>query len=348
MKRKIIMISSLLVILLMGYFAWSKKPGKNDLMTPKSVVTVANVQTRDMPTLVRALGTLSAINSADIAPEIEGIIESIHFADGAIVKRGDLLIQLENGTQEAKLEQAQAQKNLTEVDYNRLKALQARGAISKQEFDKAEADMKVADAQVRLAQAELEQTEIRAPFDGQLGARLYSVGQFVTAGKTLVSIVDKSTLYIEYSVPQRYLEDLKVGAPVSFQTPAYPKETFQGVVHYISPQVDLATRTLAVEANFDNTAGRLSPGLSGTALQVLNTTPNAMIIPEAALVPSITGYIVYRVVEGKAVSTKIEIGTRKEGEVQVISGLAPEDIVVVEGHQNLRDGALVDILEKGE
>jgi membrane fusion protein (multidrug efflux system) len=345
MKRKIIMIISLLVIISLGFFAWSKKPTKNDFKSPKNVVTVSQVRTQDMPTLIRALGSLTAIHSAEVAPEIDGVIESIHFTDGALVKQGDLLIQLQNNTQEARLEQAQAQKKLREIDYNRLKSLQERGAVSKQEFDKSDADLKVADAEVRLAQAQLDQTQIKAPFDGQLGSGLYSVGQYITSGKPLVLIVDKSTLHIDYSVPQRHLEQLKQGAAVTFETPAYPNEKFNGVVHYISPEVDLATRTIAVEASFDNLAGRLSPGLSGTVLQVLNITPNAMIIPEASLIPSITGYIVYRVVDGKAASTPIEIGTRKDGLVQVISGLSPEDRIVVEGHQNLRDGALVEVLE---
>lgn len=343
MKRKIIMFSSLLVILLMGYFVWSKKQtDKAAFLPPKSVVVVVQVSLQEMPTQVRALGSLRALHSADLAPEVDGVIESLPFSDGSVVKRGDVIIKLEDGTQEALLEQAMAQQQLTAVDYNRLKNLQTRGAVSKQEFDKSEADMKVAQAQVTLAQAELNKTFIKAPFDGQLGAVNDSVGQYVTAGSTLVNLVDKSQLIIQYNVPQQYLELLKLESEVTFQTPAYPNETFTGKVNYISPSIDIATRTIALQAVFDNPQGRLSPGLSGTVLQVISITPNAMIIPEEALVPSVTGYAVYRVVDGKAQSCPVEIGSRKNGKVQIISGLNPGDNIVVQGQQNLRDGAMVD------
>lgn len=343
MKRKIIMVLSLVVILALGYWRWSHKPNKGGFMPPKSIVLVTQVTTQDMPTLVRSLGTLTAIRSADIASEIEGTLESIPLVDGAFVKQGELLIKLEDDTEEAKLLQAQAQKQLRQIDYDRLKNLQARGAISKQEYDKSEADLKVAEAEVTLAQAELNKTIIKAPFDGQLTSSAYSVGQYITPGMPLVRLVDKSKLHIHYSVPQRYLELLKQGSEVTFETPAYPNEKFMGTVNYISPAVDIATRTIEVEALFDNPQGRLLPGLSGTVLQVLSITPNAMIIPEEALVPSITGYVVFRVDDGKALSTPVEIGTRKNGSVQIVMGLKPEDVIVLQGHQNLRDGALVDI-----
>jgi membrane fusion protein (multidrug efflux system) len=174
------------------------------------------------------------------------------------------------------------------------------------------------------------------------------VGQYITAGLPLVILVDKTKLHIRYSVPQRYLEQLKLGSVVTFETPAYAHEKFVGAVNYISPSVDVNTRTIGVEALFENPHGKLLPGLSGTVLQVLSITPNAMIIPEEALVPSITGYQVFRVVEGKALASPVDIGTRKDGSVQIISGLQPGDTIVLQGHQNLRDGALVDIQKAGE
>lgn len=348
MKRKIIMILSLLVIILMGYFIWSKQPNKNAFMPPKSVVKVDSVKIKDMPTWVRSLGTLQASHSAEIASEIEGMIEAIPFADGAMVKQGDLLVKLADNIQEAKLQQAAAQKKLKEVDFDRLKALKARGAVSTQDFDKSEADLKVAEAEMTLAQAELDKTFIKAPFDGQLGSTPYSVGQYVTPGMPLVSLVDKSLLDIQYSVPQQYLDKLKLGAEVTFSTAAYPNEQFIGIVNYISPSVDVATRTIMLEALFDNAQGRLSPGLSGTVQQIILTTPDALIIPEESLVPSVTGYQVYRIVDGKALATSVEIGTRKDGIVQILSGLSQDEVVVVQGHQSLRDGAMVDVMEASQ
>lgn len=347
-KRHVQMSLSLIVIIALGVWQWTQRSGQEGFSPPKSAVIVTLVSTQDMPTLVRALGSLSALNAAEIASEADGTLESIPFVNGAQVKRGDILIKLEDNTEEAKLHQAQAQKELKEVDYNRLKNLQARGAVSKQEFDKSEADLKVAVAEVVMAQAELDKTTLRAPFDGQVGSSLYSVGQYVSAGLPLVTLVDKTKLKIRYSVPQRTLEHLKLGSVVTFETPAYPNQKFVGAVSYISPSVDVNTRTIAVEALFDNPEGKLLPGLSGTVLQVLSITPNALIIPEEALVPSIAGYLVYRVVDGKALATPVEIGTRKDGSVQILSGLQAGETLVLQGHQNLRDGALVDIQKAGE
>jgi membrane fusion protein (multidrug efflux system) len=348
MKRKIIMISTLLVILLMGYFIWTKRSQFADFGVPKSGVIVTQVSLEDMPIQVRALGTLIALNAADLTIENDGVIEALPFPDGSIVKQGDLIIKIEDNIQEAVLAQAQAQEQLTAVDFNRLKSLQTRGAVSKQEFDKSEADMKVAQAQVTLAQAELDKTFIKAPFDGQIGAIAYNVGQYVTSGTPLVNLVDKSKLYVEYSVPQQVLENLQMGAQVSFETSAFPNDIFYGTVNYISPSVDVSTRTLQLQALFDNPNGRLSPGLSGTVLQNINTVRDAMVLPEEVLVPSITGYVVYRVLDGKALATPVEIGARKKGKVQILSGLNAQDAVVIQGQQNLRDGALVKIMEAGE
>lgn len=346
MKRKSIMIFCLIVILFLGFWLFGKKNNKGGFVPPKSVVTVVEVNAETMPTLIRQLGTLQAIDKADIAPEISGTIEEIAYEEGSFVKAGDLLIKLVSNTQQAKLEQAKAQANLAKLSYERNKNLFERKAQSQQEFDKAEADYKVAEAAVTLAQADLDKMSIRAPFDGRIGSRNYSVGQYVTEGTQLVTIVDKSKLRINYAVPQRYLDQLRLGAKVVFDTPAFPLEAFIGHVDFISPTVDVTTRTIPLEAVFENPNERLSPGLSGTVIQTLRVNENALVIPEETLVPTITGYQVYKVVDETVQTAPVEIGSRYQGKVHILTGIEAGDVIVAQGHQNLRDGAPVEILEQ--
>ncbi len=341
-------IVSLLLIAVLGYHTLGKNSKKNDFSDMANVIKVDYVQIQDMPVSIVTLAQLLAIDAANIASEVDGMIESIHFNEGQLVKQGDLLIKLNDATQTAQLEQAQAQEDLAQIDYDRLKNLYARGATPKQELDKAEADLKVAQANVSMAQAELNKTFIKAPFNGRLGVRNISVGGYVSAGDKLLDIVDRTRIKIQYAIPQQYLAQVELGAPVSFTTSAFPLEAFMGQVDFISPSIDMQTRTLLIEAVFDNANERLSPGLSGQITQVLYVIRHAMTIPEEALVPTIAGYTIYEVIDQHAYAKSVKIGSRREGYVHITEGVEGDDVIVTQGQQNLRDGAQVEILELDE
>lgn len=348
MKRNKIIILILSVVMAIGLILlWVNHQSQSSFQPPAAVVTVTTVNLAKMPTQIYALSTLKSSNVANIASEINGIIESIQFSEGMLATQGQMLIKLNDDTQAAELEKAAAKEALTELDFNRINSLSVKGAVSKQELDKASADMKVAKASTAAAAAELSKTDIKAPFTGYLGERLVSVGEYIVSGQSLVSIVEKRHLKLQFAVPERYLPQLVIGAPVTFTTEAFPKEIFTGNITFISPSVDTGTRTLLIEAFFDNTDERLSPGLSGQATLLLAMNDNAMRIPEEAILPTITGYQVYRVVEGRAQLTPIEIGTRTEGYVHILSGLSPGDVVVLRGQQTVRDGAPVEIVTGG-
>jgi membrane fusion protein (multidrug efflux system) len=343
--RRIIAILALVAIVILLYFSMQQTSKKDDFRPMANIVQVSNVTVQDMPVQIRTLAQMLAIDDADIASEIDGVIESIHFEKGELVEKGKLLIQLNDANQTAKLEQAKAQENLASIDYERLKSLYARGASPKQELDKAEADLKVAQANVSLAQAELDKTSILAPFDGRLGVRNISAGQYVSQGQKLLDIVDKRALKIQYAVPQQHLAQLQFAAPVTFITAAFPGETFVGQVDFISPCVDMTTRTLLVEAVFANPDERLSPGLSGQIIQRLSVIEDALAIPEEALVPTITGYEVYEILDGHANAKSVEIGSRSGGMVHIKNGVTADDIIITQGQHNLRDGAPVEVLQ---
>lgn len=346
-RKKIIILIVALVIAIALIALLIKHETSGGFKPPAAVVTVTTVKLAKMPTQIYALSTLISSNVANIASEINGIIESIHFNEGMLATQGNILVKLNDDTQAADLDKAKAKEALTELDFNRNNSLSVKGAVSKQELDKANADMKVAQASTAAAAAELSKTEIKAPFTGYLGERLVSVGEYIVSGQSLVNIVDKRQLKLQFAVPERYLPQLKIGAPVSFTTEAFPREIFTGSISFISPSVDTGTRTLLIEAFFDNADERLSPGLSGQATLLLGINDNAMRIPEEAILPTITGYQVYRVVDGHAQLVPIQIGTRSEGFVHILSGIAAGDVVVLRGQQTLRDGAPVEIVTGG-
>ncbi len=345
MKRKtIIMIFFILVILFVTYRFVSEKANKNAFAFPIPVVTATPVVVSSMPMLVTALGSLMAENEADVASELDGTVKHVDFQEGALVEQGAILVQLNDATQAATLAQRQAEAALASLDNTRLRSLIGKGAISQQEVDKADANLKVAQANVAFAQAELDKTDIRAPFKGRLDLRHVSPGQYIKSGQNLVHIVDKSSLKLQYAVPERYLSQLALGKPVRFQTSAFPGKIFEGVVSFVSPQVDLDTRTITVEAHFDNPEEALSPGLSGEVSQVLSENPNALNVPEEAIVATIAGYQVY-VIEKKHVQSRpVTIGSRTNGRVEMLTGVKAGEMVVARGQQSLRDGSPVEIL----
>jgi len=314
-------------------------------------VIVTTVKQQDVPNKVRAFGNLYAPNNTAIASEIAGNIAAIEFKEGDLVKSGTELIRIDYRTQAAKLEQAQADAELGSIELERAKNLFQKGAQSRQEYDKAIATSKARDAEVAIAKAELDKTMITAPFAGRLGARTISLGNYVSPGTILVTIVDKQNLKIRYNVPENFLSTLKLDQPVILQVDAFPNETFTGAVDFISPTVDEKSHTILVEAQIPNQNERLSPGLSAVAMQTLGITANALIVPEETLVASIEGQNIYRLYtdeETKQLRVQkvlVEIGSRYDGLAQITSGLNAGDQIVLQGQQKLRDGATVQIFD---
>lgn len=349
-RRTIIMVFFIVVILFVTYKFVSEKAQSGAFAFPKPVVTAAPVTVSSMPVLVTALGSMMAENEADVASELDGTVTEVAFQEGTLVDKDTILVKINDALQASTLAQRQAEEVLAALDNNRLKNLIGKGAISQQELDKTEANLKVAQANVAFAQAELNKTNIRAPFKGRLDLRHVSPGQYITSGQNLVRIVDKSSLKLRYAVPERYLKQLALNKPVRFQSAAFPDKTFEGVVSFVSPQVDVDTRTITVEAHFENPDEAIAPGLSGEVSQVLSENPKALSVPEEAIVATITGYQVYVISDEKVASRPVTIGSRVNGRVEILTGLVAGETVVARGQQSLRDGTAVEILtqNKGE
>lgn len=304
-------------------------------------VEAAAVRIGTITRTVQAVGSLRANESVIVRPELGGRIERIHFTEGQPVNRGDPLFTLEASIYDAELDQAQARLNLSRTNNQRVVSLRQQGLGTEQERDQALAELRVSQAALALAQARLEKMTITAPFNGVMGLRRVSVGDYVSPGQDMVNLLDLNPIKVDFRVPEVFLADVKTGQTIEVRVDAFPGETFTGEVYAIDPQVDINGRSLVLRARIPNPEGRLQAGLFARVDLILERHENALLIPEEALVPRGDQQQVFKIVDGKAMLTEVTIGRRQEGQVEIVSGLAPGDRVVTAGQLKIRDGAPV-------
>ena len=309
----------------------------------QTAVVLAPVSIQSIQQSIRAVGTLRANESIVIRPEIAGRIRQILFLEGQAVEKDALLMELDDSELQAELSQATAQLKVSRLTYERLKPLDLEGKryVTKQQLDELAGTLQVAQANHVLYSTRLAKTKVRAPFDGLLGIRRVSPGDFVTTGQDLVNLEDVRTLKIDFKVPETLLRHLALGQSLELTTDAYPGETFRGTVYVVDPRVDMTTRSVQLRARIPNVDQRLRPGMFAQVTLHLGQQERAMLIPEEAVIPTKDQTFVYRTQDGTAHRTPVQLGTRIRGQVQVLSGLTEQDLIVRVGHHKLQDGAKV-------
>jgi membrane fusion protein (multidrug efflux system) len=307
-----------------------------------AVVEVAKVEAITLTDDAQAVGSLQARQS--VRPEVSGRIEKLGFVDGAPVKRGQLLVQLDATLQQAQLQQAQAQAGIARTNLERSRELLAQNFVSQSAVDQNVATQQVAQAQVALAQAQLAKMRIVAPFDGVAGIRSVHVGSYVKDGDAIVGLEDTGTVFVDFRLAERFLARLKAKQAVEVSLDALPGRSFVGQVDAVDTQIDADGRALLVRARLDNPNGELRSGMFARARVVFSRRDGAMVVPEEALVPVGGKQYLVKVVDapdgrGK-VSQRIEarIGARLPGKVEILDGLKPGDTVVTAGHGALMRG----------
>jgi len=290
---------------------------------------------------VSAVGTSRSNESVVVRPEISGRISQIEFDEGKPVRKGQLLVALDDSVYAAELQQAKANLALQSSNYERTVELARDNFVSANAKDQALNNLRVAEASLALAQARLAKTRILAPFSGIVGIRQVSVGDYVKEGQDLATLEDISSLKVDFRIPELYLTSLERGQSVEIQTDAFPGRTYAAVLDAIDPLVDQNGRSLLLRARLKNTDGALRPGMFVRTRLIIAERPNALTIPEEALVPVGSSQYVFRVRDGKAERVKVETGVRRAGRVEIVAGLAAGDIVVTAGQIKLRDGVAV-------
>lgn len=294
---------------------------------------------------IQAVGTLQAIASITVRPEIAGLVRRIEFADGQFVERNTPLIELDQEELQAQANQAAAQEKLAQVTYERLRRLagQQTTIVPAQQIDEARLAWQAAAANSVLYATRLKKTVVRAPFSGTVGLRRVSVGDYVQPGQDMVNLEDLRTLHVDFKVPEVWLSHLAAGQHLIVTTDAFPRATFEGQVSAIDPRVDASNRTVAVLAAVPNPEGTLRPGLFATVRLKLGENPSALLIPEEAVLLQWDKTVVFRVEEQVVRLTEVTIGARDRSLVQVRTGLKEGDRVIRTGTHKLRDGQRISI-----
>ena len=297
---------------------------------------------------IRAVGSLLSDETVQLAPEIAGRISEIVFAEGRPVKQGDAIVKLDDALVAAELSQAKARLTLAEANNARARALSRTGNVTERSRDEAVSSFETARAEVELAETRLAKHVLRAPFDGTAGVRTVSVGAYVPAGTEIVNIEKIDRLKVDFKVPEVHLRDVRVGQEIEISVDALPGKVFKGEIYAINPMVDVNGRALSIRGRIENLDMVLRPGLFARLLVKGLSETEVVLVPESAILPRGGDNFVYRIDDGKAVESRVRLGSRRNAEVEVIEGLAARSTVVTAGQQKLRDGARVEILSRAQ
>jgi membrane fusion protein (multidrug efflux system) len=300
-------------------------------------VVTAPVNSERVANQLSALGTAKANESVDITTKVSNLVTAVKFQDGERVKRGQLLVELDSAQARADLAEAEAARTESTSQFNRSRELASTRAVSESQLEQLVAQMKANVARVAAANARLEDTVVRAPFNGRVGLRRVSVGSLVNPGTVITTLDDTSVIKVDFQVPENFLGGLRDGLNVIALASAFPGREFIGKVGSVDSRVDSVTRSVTVRALVPNEDNVLKPGMF-LNVRIARDERNAVIIPEAALVPEQSRQFVFVAAEGRAERREVQIGQREPGRVEIVSGLVAGERVVVEGTQKIRDG----------
>ena len=314
-------------------------------------VEVAHVRAMAISDEVQAVGSLRSRRSVVLRPEVSGRVTQLHFRDGARVRQGQLLVQLDDQLPRAQVQQAQAELSIARANHQRNQELVAQGFISQRSVDESAANLQVAQAKLALAQATAARLKIVAPFDGIAGIGNVHVGDYLKDGTDIVNIEDIDSVWVDFRLPERYQTQVRVGQGARVELDALPGATFSAVVRAIDPQIDANGRSVAVRGSIDNRNLQLRPGMFARVTAVFGARADAHVVPEEAIVPQGSKPYVLKVVPGAAPDSRIaqrvpvQLGLRRAGQVEVLQGLELGDTVVTAGHQRVQqDGAPVRVV----
>ena len=290
---------------------------------------------------IAATGQIEAIQSIELRPEVSGRITDLLVREGQEVGTGTPLFKVDDAELKAQAAQADADRQLARQALERTKQLIAQNASSASDLEQAEAKSRGADANYDLLKTRLDRTVVRAPFAGVAGRRLVSIGTYVSPQTSLITLQSVNPQYASFDVPERYAERLRRGQLVSFQVAALPGKNFSGEVVFVDPVVALPGRTILIKARVPNPEHQLQAGMFIEARLATDIRPNAVVVPEDALLPMQGATFVWVVKDGKATQQPVSVGVRTAGWAEVTGGVEAGDKVVVGGLERLFPNAPV-------
>ncbi|HEY4582153.1 MAG TPA: efflux RND transporter periplasmic adaptor subunit [Lysobacter sp.] len=303
-------------------------------------VTMQAVHPRPFVDTLKALGTVRARESVTVTASVSEKVQAVHFDSGDVVRAGAPLVTLVGRAQHAQLREAQAAAGEAESLYRRQSELAGQQLIARSQLETQRATRDAANARVAQMRAQIADRVIRAPFSGVLGIRQVSPGSLVTPGTVITTLDDLSTVFVDFPVPETQLALIAVGQRLAGSAAAYPDRRFEGTVDTVDARIDTGTRAVTVRGRFPNAGRLLKPGML-LQVDIARAERPALLVPEIAVVQVGTESYVFRVRDGKAERADVKLGARAGGQVEIASGIAAGDVIVVDGTGKLRPGAKV-------
>jgi membrane fusion protein (multidrug efflux system) len=291
--------------------------------------------------VIAATGQVEALQSIELRPEVEGRIVAILVREGQEVARGAALFRVDDAELRAQVARAEADRDLARQALERTRQLVAENASSAADLERAEATARSTEAALELLAIRLERTTITAPFAGVVGRRFVSLGDYVTSGSRLVTLQTVHPQRVAFSVPERFAAVLRRGQTVRFRVAALPQREFAGTVDFVDPVVQLPARTILIKALVPNPRRELQAGMFVEARLATEVRPDAVLVAEDGVLSLSGATLAWVVKDGKADRRAVTLGVRIPGWVEVRSGIAAGELVVVGGQERLGPGAPV-------
>jgi membrane fusion protein (multidrug efflux system) len=360
LKRMILMLAVVLVVVAgLGFVKFRQiqtaiAQGAAFQPPPEAVTTIV-AQEEEWPATLSAIGTMAAVQGVTVSADLPGTVDRIAFESGRSVREGDILAQLDTRQERAQLAAIEAQRDLAQLNYNRMKGLLSDRVISQAEFDRAAAEQKQTDAQVGEINATIQRKTIRAPFSGILGIRQVNLGQYLAAGDPLVPLQSLHPIYVNFNVPQQEIRQIKVGHRIQLAAGDVSGAEFTGRVTAIDSLVDQTTRNIQVQATLANPDGKLRPGMFVQTELSLGSSRSVITLPASAISYASFGDSVFVVTDLKGQNGQtyrgvrqqfVKLGGTRGDQIAIASGVKPGEEIVTSGVFKLRNGAAVVVNNK--
>ncbi len=325
------------------------------MQPPPDAVTTIVAARETWPVTIAAIGTVAAVQGVTVSADLPGVVDRIAFESGRDVQAGDILVQLDTRQEQAQLAAAEAQLELTRLNYERMKGLVEQDAVSRAEFDSAAAGDKQAEARVREIRATIARKTIRAPFTGVLGIRQANLGQYLNAGDAIVPLQSLNPIYVNFGVPQQQAGAARRGSVVRITAGEAAGREFTGRVSAVNSVVDETTRNVQVQATLENPGGTLRPGMFVQAQLSQGATESVVALPASAINYAPYGDSVFVVTDLKDPNGRtyrgvrqqvVKLGAGRGDQIAVLSGINPGEEIVTSGVFKLRNGVPIQVNNK--
>ena len=319
---------------------------------PPAAVTTVIVAPQPWQPVLRAIGTMKAVNGVTVSTDLAGIVTEIAFESGTQVKKGDVLVKLDTQQEEAQLQSSQARLALAKTDLERKRDLLTKKAIAQAELDVAVSQLRQMEASVTEMKALVSRKRIDAPFDGLIGIRQVNVGQYLNPGAPIAPLQSMDPIYVEFALPQQHFGSVAVGKKLRLRASGVTGAQFEGEITAVDSQINESSRNFTVQGTIKNPEQKLRPGMFVDVEVMLPAQENVLAIPSTSIAYAPYGDSVYVVREAPGPDGKplrqaqqqfVKLGPTEGDQVTILSGVKEGDEVVTSGTFKLRPGAPVQV-----